>query len=342
MAELSILDPRVLPRVVAEYDAPEDLIARAFVDEENDTQPEWEYDIEVHTGAALRRYNSPNAEATLIDQTPVGTMRGGYAHQRVKKAFNPTTLRLLRRVGENTASSAAGEARVVRETEVMRQEMMRAEEYAIWQMLQGSWSWTTESGVTYALDYGVPDSHKVTASTNWGAAGDTPIADISAIKRVVRRDTGFPIARAYMNEVTMTKFIELPEVSGGINSGGATTKQGQLSDMQKMEFQNERQISRFHGIDWIEYDGGFLADGIGSTYTPYIPDNVIIFMVNSPNNPFKFQYGPALDDDAPPEWTGIFTKSWKEPDPSARQVLFTVQYMPILTNPFKVATLSIG
>ena len=342
MAELAILDPRVLPRVVAEYDAPEDLIGKSLVTQESDIQPKWEYDIEVYTGAALRKYVAPNSEAILIDQTPVGHMEGSYAYQRLKKRFNPSTLRLLRRVGEGLASSAAGEQRVVRETEVMRQEMMRAEEAAIWDMIQGSWTFTTESGVAYTIDYGVPANHKVSVANTWGNSGDDPIGDIAAIKRRIQRDCGYPISRAYMNEPTMTKFKELPEVSGGINSAAATTKQGQLSDEQKREFQNERRISRFHGIDWIEYDAGYLSAGIGSMYTPYIPDNKIIFMVNTSNNPFVFQYGPSIDDDAPADWTGPFSKTWKEPDPSARQVLIEVQYMPILLNPFKVASLNIA
>ena len=186
----------------------------------------------------------------------------------------------------------------------------------------------------------------MTVGTSWGMAGDTPISDISAIKRRVQRDCGFPIARAYMNEPTMTKFVELPEVSGGyvndIALGTANaTKQGQLTEEQKRTFQNERMIPRFHGIDWIEYDNGYLAAGIGSTYTPYIPDDMIIFMVDGGQNSFKLQYGPSLDHAAPPNWTGVFTKSEEKFDPSVREVLFEVQYMPILLNPFKIATLDI-
>ena len=343
MAELSILDPRVIPSVVREYDAPENLLGLTLINKTSDTQPFWEYDIEVHTAAVLEKYTTPNSEAVLIDQTPVSHMQGSYAYQRVKKRFSPTTLRLLRRIGESRATAAAGEERVVRETQVMRQEMLRAEEVAVWKMLQGNWSFTTEHGITYTIDYGVPDNHKATASTAWGAAGDTPVADITALKRRVERDCGYPISRAYMNGPTMARFVELPEVTGGFNTGtDSASKQGQLSDDQKRAFQNERMIPRWHGVDWFEYDGGYLADGIGSTYSPYIPDNMIIFLCDGGQNYRTIQYGPSLDDSAPGEWTGPFTKTWKEEDPSARQVLIEVQYMPILLNPFKVATLNIG
>ena len=52
-------------------------------------------------------------------------------------------------------------------------------------------------------------------------------------------------------------------------------------------------------------------------------------------------YGPSVDDSAPAGWTGLYTKSWKEEDPSTRQVLMEIQYMPMLTHPFKVATMNI-
>ena len=344
MAELTILDPRVLPRVVQEYEAPETLLGlNTLVAVESDDQPSWEYDIEVHSRGALNRYNTHNTEATLLDQLPVGHMEGSYAYQRVKKSFSPSTLRLLRRVGANEASSAVGEARVVSETNDMRQQIMRGEEYAIWKMMQGSWTYMVESGVSYTINYQIPSSHKVDVANSWGSASDTPIADITGIKRQVARDSGFPIVRAFMNSVTMAKFIELPEVSGGYVNSTVSDKQGQLSDRQKESFQNDRIVPRFHGINWIEYDDGYLDGTIrNGTYNPYIADNMIIFVADGGVNPFKLMYGPSVDDSAPAGWTGLYTKSWKEEDPSARQVLMEIQYMPMLTHPFKVATLNIA
>ena len=362
MAELAILDPRVLPRVIQEYDAPEEMMGlNSIVTEESDTQPSWEYDIEVHTRGLLNRYNSPNSEAFIVDQMPVGTMYGGYAYQRVKKKFNPTTLRTLRDLGEGRATSAAGEAKVRRETEDLRMQMLRAQEYAIWQMLQGSWTFTTEANVNYTIDYGVPEMHKVAVTNAWGAADDQPIKDISNIKTMVQRNCGYPIVNAYMNTKTIDRFYELPEVSGGFLTGAESmSKQGQLSDRQKDMFQNERIIPRFMGINWIEYDAGWLGDanvtggdstgivpgqidptGGARNYASYIPDNKIIFLVTGGAQSFVIQKGPSLDDSAPPEWTGVYTKTWKEEDPSTRQVLMEEQYMVYMTNPMKVAVLDI-
>jgi hypothetical protein len=47
----------------------------------------------------------------------------------------------------------------------------------------------------------------------------------------------------------------------------------------------------------------------------------------------EFLDGPAADDDAPDGFVGRFTKTWKEPDPSQRQVLMESNAMPVLYQP---------
>ena len=102
-------------------------------------------------------------------------------------------------------------------------------------------------------------------------------------------------------------------------------------------------------MDWIEYDAGYLAgdgqimaDGSAGNYRPYIPDNVIIFRVTGGQNSLFLLHGPSMDLASPPNWTGVFTKSWEEDDPSVRQVLMEEQWMAYMTNPFKTGTLTIG
>ena len=326
MAELSILHPRVLPRVVQEIDVQDDLMGLSLVSTESDTQPFWEYDIVIADRDKLESYQAPNTEARLLDQLPVGHMEGSYAYTRVKKMFSPTTLRLLRRVGEGTASTSVGEDRVIAEMEDMRLKLDRQKEYAVWQMIQGSWSFKVESGHQYTIDYKIPAAHKVTPSVVWGANSDTPVLDVSAIKRIVSHNSGRQLTAGYMNNKTLTRMYELDELSEF------------LSDRQKELYTNERTIARWNGIDWREYDGGYVSGGV---YNTYIPDNKIILFPDG-RNPFVLKYGPSLDHDAPADWTGLFTKSWIEPDPSNRQVLMEEQYMPVLLNPLQVAILDIG
>ena len=345
MPEISILDPRVLPMVVREYDAPTSFMGHQLVMMESDTQPFWEYDIVISERDKLDTYQTPNSEALLIDQLPVGHMEGRYAYQRVKKQFSPSTTRLLRRVGEGLASTQAGEDKIMEEVEDMRMKMYRAQEFAIWQMIQGSWTYKTDNGGTYSIDYKIPSDLKVAVSTKWDAAGATVVDDVAALKRNVVRLSGYPLTTAYMNAKTMNGFVNSSIVTGYHTNSG-TQHFPMLSDQQTAEYVRERTISRWMGINWMEYDDGYVDVDISdhstnvNAYKPYIPDGMIIFLTSSSYNPFRFKYGPSIDHEAPPNWTGPFTKSWLEPDPSNRQVLMEVQYMPMNINPLRIGILT--
>lgn len=335
MPELSILNPIILPRVIQEFDAPESLLGKTLVDVDNDTQPFWTYDIEIADRGKLESYQAHNTEGRLLDQLPVGSFKGDYAYTRIKKSFSPSTLRLLRAIGEGSATAAAGEAKVLREMNDMVMKINRQEEFAIWQMIQGSWTFKVESGLTYTIDYKIPATHKPTLAGNarWSRSADAPVVDVEAIKRTLIQNSGYPVSYALMNGKTLSRMYELPEVKEYLN------------DEQKGIYTRERTIARWNEIDWRSYNGGYVTqDANGDdVYNYYIPDNKIIFFTESPSyNPFVFKYGPSVDHEAPGDWTGLFTKSWLEPDPSARQVLMEVQYMPILLNPLRVGVLDIG
>lgn len=326
--ELAILEPRVLQGVVQAFDAPEEFRGLALIGAPiGDPNPTWEYDIIRPSRGATLIHQAPNSEGTVIDQIPLGHMQGAYAYKREKKIFNATTLRWLRAAGENEVAARNATIRVREELEDIRTQQMRAEEVAVWSMLQGTWTYTLENGATIAVVYGMAATHIVTVGNDWGGGSDTPLGDIASIKSVVSRDSGFPIVEAWMNENTMRIFIELTEVAA------------QLSDAQKQNFTSERTVPRFYGIDWIEYDGGYV--NTSGTYVPYIPDDLIVFIATGGRKPYEMRYGPSADLAAPDLFTGPFSKTWDEEDPSGRQVLMELNYMPLLLQPDKIATLDI-
>ncbi len=49
--------------------------------------------------------------------------------------------------------------------------------------------------------------------------------------------------------------------------------------------------------------------------------------------PIEMMIGPTADDEAPDNFTGKFTKTWKDKDPSARQVLLELHFLPVITRP---------
>ena len=335
MPEITVLNPIILPQVVQEYDAPESMIGKSIVQEDSDDQPFWEYDIEVDDRGKLESYQAHNTEARLLDQLPVGTMRGNFAYTRVKKSFTPSTLRLLRAIGNSQASAQAGEDRVLKEVNDMRMKIMRQEEYSIWQMFQGSWTFRVESGMTYTIDYKIPMDHKPvkTGNEKWGGTADIVAADIELMKRTIIQNSGYPIAYAIMNPKTLAKVYELDELRMF------------LSDEQRREYTNSRSVSQWNEIDWRSYNGGYTTKDVdgNNIYHYYIPDNKIIFFAESPTyNPFIFRYGPSVDHAAPNGWTGVFTKSWEQEDPSTRFVLMEVSYMPIMLNPLRIGILDVG
>ena len=328
MPEIGLLEPRVLNGVINEFDAPEDFLGHQLVGTpDRDINPSWEYDVELPVRGAQTTFNTPNAEARIVDHTPISHKTGGYAYVRDKKIFSPTTLRWLRAAGENTVNRRNAERYVLKEVRALRLQHLRGEEIAIWEMLKGRWQYSTTTGATIDINYfeGLPATfssmYNPQAATLWNAANAKPIADIGTWKRQISRATGYAIQYAYLNSVTMARFLALDEVTEF------------LSDRQKDRFTSERVLPRFMGIDWYEYDGGYALDDVAGTYTPYIPDGYIIFIAPGGDDIFNMLYGPSADHDAPLGHTGPFTKSWLEPDPSARQFLIENNFMPVLRKP---------
>ena len=322
-AEIGLLESRVIMDVVQEFEGPDNLLGRGILGTpDSDPNSTWEYDIIRQSRGAQLVHNTPNSEAQILDQLIIGHAEGGYAYMRDKKVFNATTLRWLRRAGNSAVAAGQAEAKVLEELEDIRMQHMRAEEVAIWSMFQGSWAYTMVGGTTVTVNYQLPAAHSPTVSTSWGASSDDPIGDIRAWKQLMVRDSGFPISVAYLNATTMTVFLKLAEVAA------------ELSDRQKDTYTAEGRVPRFFGIDWIEYDGGYLNSS--GTYVPYIPNDHIIFLAPGGTPAWRMLYGPSGDVSAPDMWTGPYTKSWVEEDPSGRQVLMENHYMPILRKPFQV------
>ena len=323
MPELSLFEPRTLPRVVNEFEAPEEFLGLQIVGTPvPEPQPTWEYDIIRAARGASLLHNSPNAEAQIVDQLPFGHIQGAFAYKRDKKTFNATTLRWLRAVGQTQAAAGNAEARVLAELQDMRNQHQRAEEIAVWAMFSGIWTYTLLNNSTIAVNYGVPAAHTPTVAFTWGGGSETPIADIRAWKQTVQRASGFPLTVAYLNAATMTTFLQIAEIIA------------QLSDRQQDVYTAEGRVPRFFGIDWIEYDGGHVD--AGGTFVPFIPDERILLLATGGTQGWNLLHGPSADVDAPDMWTGPFTKSWVEPDPSGRQVLMESNYMPVLTQPLKI------
>ena len=351
MAEISLLEPRVLNGVIQDFTAPESLVGKMLVGEPmRDINPIWEYDIKRTNREVGNTYNVPNGEARNVDQDVFAKMNGSYAYVRDKKMLNATSQRWLRMAGENTVASGNAEKLIMSELESLRMQHMRGEELAIWAMFGGHygssfndvgiWKYEMANGVPQEVNYRIPSANKVQITGNvdkWNVATGKAISHTQTLKRVVQRSSGFPIVKAYMNSKTMSDFVRIGEVSGNTTAGTADVVYAGLSDRQIDMLKAEGKIPRFYGIDWMEYDGGYKdSDG---TFVPYIQDNNVVFLTDNMDMAFGFLYGPSADKRAPAGHTGPFSKIWDEEDPSGTQLLMECNYMPVLWKPDQVAVL---
>jgi len=259
----------------------------------------------------------------IVTKTTKGTLAGGFIYSREKKVFDKTTLEWLRAPGEIAASNATRE--VLRELNDLSVRFDRLHEFLFWKMMSGTLSYTRDNTI-HVVDYLVSASHKPTASVFWNDPASDPVANIRAWKQLIARDGHAVATDVYANSTTMQVVIDNAKLKS------------MMSDAQKQQYVQENRISRLLGLNWTEYDLGYVddfTDPSDPTFTPYIPDGYLV-IVSRQDTPWVMLLGPSADDDAPEGFTGRFTKSWKEPDPSSRQVLMEQNVMPVLLRPEQI------
>ena len=70
--------------------------------------------------------------------------------------------------------------------------------------------------------------------------------------------------------------------------------------------------------------------------TQFVPDDALFLTNLGEGRAMEIMEGPTADDEAPAGFTGKFTKSWKEKDPSARQFLIEYHALPVITRPEQI------
>ena len=343
MADIALLEPRVLNGVIEQMPPADGLLGHTLVPYQAWPLPYWEYDI-VSRRRNVARPNTPNSPAMIVDQQGIGKMRGGFIYTREKKVFTPTVIRWLRTPG--TFATMNAEREVMKEIQELSMRVDRFEEFLIWQMLtQGAFD-LTNLGHDVQIDYGIDSSHIIQCSPAWSTVGADPINDVTRLKRIVSRHTDARANRMIGNSSTLGTMFQSPAIWGNTTDGTNTTNKGQLlDDATKRAILMEGRLPRFQGLEWIEYDKGYVDDfSAPSTpvWRPYIPNSVFVGLAEAGTATAAYLQGPSADDDAPEGTTGRFMKTWKEPDPSSRQSLYESNGMPVLYQPDHICILNIG
>jgi hypothetical protein len=324
MPDIPLLNPVVLRGVVEKLQAPESLILLNKV-----PQTPWPFPAvtwDVVTGSRnVASPNVPNSEAHIVNPLGVAQKSAAFIYLREKKVFQPTTLHWLRSPGSLDTKRA--EEAVMREIKDLNTRFDNFAEYLLWKSLAGGFT-IANNDVTATVDYGFSNTHKPTVSTSWATA--TPnqmVSDIRTWKRLIQRDGRVDARTAFSTEATAARIFTAFTSTGASNAPAAAL----LSDRMRDQYYANGVIPGFMGLDW-QITESVYEDAAG-TATLFLPDDFVVLGNLDDNRPIEMMVGPTADDEAPAGYTGKFSKTWKEKDPSARQFLLEWHIMPVITRP---------
>lgn len=330
MPDISLLEPTVLRGVVEKLTKPETLILRNRLTDNPWPYPTAQWDV-IRGSRNIAKPNVPNSEAHIVPRLGRSSESAAFIYLREKKVFEPTTIHWLREPGQIAATNA--EKAVLREVNDLNLRFENFAEYCAWQALQGHLILDFED-VQADIDYKFAASHLVTAATVWRSATVVQIvANIRAWKKLIQRDGQVPCREAFATEATMALIF-----NAFANSGNAGA--GLMSDRMRDEYFSSGMLPGFLGMNWIAVESVY-EDASGNE-TQFLPDSKIIFSNLEDNRPMEYLIGPTADDEAPRGFTGKFSKTWKEKDPSSRQHLMEWNLLPVVYRPEQIVVANVG
>lgn len=321
MPDISLLQPTVLRGVVQKLPRAENLILLNSIPRTPWPFPSAMWDV-VRGSRMVAKPNVPNSEAHIVPKLGLSRESASFVYLREKKVFEPTTIHWLRAPGQLAATNA--EAAVLREVNDLNQRFDNFAEWMCWQMMSGGLITLDFPDVQAVINYKWPTSHKPTVGTAWSSATVQQFrSDISAWKRLINRDGRVPATTVYLTEPTLDKVMNI--FTRDVNSIAI------LSDRQKDAYFQSGRLEGVLGLNWETVEHTYDTDA--GVQTLFLPDNALVMGNFTENSPIELYEGPSADDEAPDNFTGKFSKTWKEKDPSQRQVLLEWHCLPVLTRP---------
>jgi hypothetical protein len=321
MPDISLLQPTVLRGVVEKLTAPESLTLSASLPKTPWPYPSVTWDV-IKGSRTVAKPNVPNSEAHIVPRLGISQQSAAFVYLREKKVFEPTTIHWIRTPGQIAARNA--EAAVLREVNDLNQRFDNFVEFCCWRAMTGNLV-LDYPDVQAAIDYQFASSHKIASpTTQWSAATAAQIrADIIAWKRLIARDGRVAATDAYSTEVTVERIMaKYQDVAAGTVL---------LSDRMRDEFWRTSTLPGFLGLNWHAVEQVYETDA--GVQTLFVPDDSLFIANPNDGRPMEIFEGPSADDEAPDGFTGKFSKTWKEKDPSARQFLLEYHMLPVITRP---------
>jgi len=339
MPDISLLDPMVINGVVSKFTTPQDLaLLNAFPSSPSAAPDYVTWDV-VKGSRQAASFNTPNSEATLLDNLGRSQESAKLAYVRVKKFFSPTTMHWLRAPGQIAQTQA--EQYVLRELTDMNQAVDLLQEQALWGAMRGTFTYNLPDGASATVNYGFPSSHSVSSAVAWSTATvQNVVDDIFGWKRLIQAHGRVKPTDAYCSTKTIQKIFDVWATHNvaTINlAGGQSVPAGtMLSDRMKDAYYSGAMLPGFMGLDWHGIDEVYTDANGNLTY--FVGDgsssNAEVFIGNyTEQRPIEVKFGKTADDSAPEGFYGKFTKTRKQEDPSARIALMELHFLPIVTRP---------
>jgi len=324
-AEIDLLEPVVLRGVVERLEKPEALILSRSLPKTPWPFPSVTWDV-IKGSRQVAKPNIPNSEAHIVPRLGVSQESASFLYFREKKVFEPTTLHWLRQPG-TVSNKQNAEAAVLREVKDLNLRIDNALEFYCWQALTGTIV-IDSPDVQATVDFKIPSSHKPTVGTSWATATPVQIVnDIKAWKRLIARDARVPATDVYLTEPTMDRIFNAFAANGSVPAN-------LMSDRMKEKFFETGTLPGFLGLNWHVVDSFY--DNDAGLPQQFVADDALILCNLSEGRAMEIFEGPSADDEAPAGHTGKFSKTWKEKDPSARQVLIEYHALPVITRPEQI------
>lgn len=335
MPDISILQPTVLRGIIEKFAAPESLTLLNRVPQTPHPFPTVQWEI-IRGSRNIATPNVPNSEAHIVPRLGRTTASAAFVYLREKKVFEPTTLHWLRQAASNLSDLARtnAEQAVLREVADLNQRFDNFAEWMLWQALTGTLDFDYND-VQSTVDYHFLDSHTPLIGHDWSSADPQElVSDIRTLKRIIERDGNVPATEAFVADTTIDYIFD------SYSQAGASLPGALLTDNMKNQYFTTGTLPSFMGLQWHTETSVFDATGSSYTTSPtrpaqetrFLAEDALIFGNFTANRPIELYIGPTADDEAPDGYTGKFSKTWKEKDPSARQFLLEWNLLPVITR----------
>jgi hypothetical protein len=283
MADLqSVLGYQQLTRTVQTIRFPNFWFANQVTDEPIEGNiAQWDIEkpaIEIDTD-----FTTNSGEAQPVRMGTYGTRSQKMPVTFKFSSLDPGILAQLRQVG-GTRRAVAGREYIVREqASIQRRFGAYLDEYLVAMALTGSLS-IKINGQAVVIDYGIPASHKPTASVSWATTSTNVLDDLTEWKRIIRKDTGMEPKWAVCNQGVMNYLIRNTYIQNLI---GQTAVGIQIAETGN--------LSRFHGLNWIVLDHHYAQEGATERFdTPFIGNDKLFILPDFSPEWIRMQRGTVV------------------------------------------------